>query len=401
MKILNIGPLPPEAGGNNPGGVAHHVWSLNKALTADGHTVHLLPIGRYFALKNRVKSKVFCFSTFLYPWHLPYAFVIAMRLFRAWMKGATAKDLLHFLNVSLRFASVSNQLSTYDVIHVHGMHNSALLALRAIKLQIPMIVTMHSYHDVILRNYGKKKRIDALNKRLECADGIIHVSNVDRQRAQELGVNLSIYEYVVHNGVLEPEYPFAPWTDRNGFCFIGGLLKRKRIGLLLSALKECGTPSPLLVVAGEGNQKQLIKNEKRFVKNVCWVGLVDNARVREIMRKSNVLVVPSSSESFGIVYIEALMEGAAVIGYAPVIEEFHKILHVDDDERRLLVPFSGECEDPVTLAILMINTAALRSSKEGDQIMNTLRKRVMKIFGWKGVAKKMTSVYKEIIKETR
>ena len=42
MKILQIGPIPPEIGGKTIGGVATHVWNLATQLFQCGHQVAIL-----------------------------------------------------------------------------------------------------------------------------------------------------------------------------------------------------------------------------------------------------------------------------------------------------------------------------------------------------------------------
>jgi hypothetical protein len=42
MKILQIGPIPPEFGGGTRGGVATHVWDLSTHLAARNHQVAVL-----------------------------------------------------------------------------------------------------------------------------------------------------------------------------------------------------------------------------------------------------------------------------------------------------------------------------------------------------------------------
>ena len=42
MKILQVGPIPPEIGGKTVGGVATHVWDLSRHLAKRGHEVAVL-----------------------------------------------------------------------------------------------------------------------------------------------------------------------------------------------------------------------------------------------------------------------------------------------------------------------------------------------------------------------
>ncbi|SHH77104.1 glycosyltransferase family 4 protein [Desulfofustis glycolicus] len=397
LKILILGPLPPEANGHNFGGVARHVWGLSCALHAKGHAVNVLPMGRYFFPSHQVRSGFFCYRGMIWPGDIPIAAAIVGHFLKGGCNGFEAKDFLHALNASFRVAVVADMLPKYDIIHVHGVYNGALQALSAINVHPPIITTIHSYHDVFFRKRGQKKRVRIINKRLKWTDGIIHVSKADRAKGGGLGVSLPDREFVVPNGLPEPERPYTPWSGRNGFCFVGSLQARKRIELVLKARRNCGSPGPLLRVAGSGAHEYMVKKAKESGEPVQWKGFVQNVQAREIMRQSCVLVGPSLSESFGLIYIEALMEGAAVIGYEPIIREFHEYLKFDEDEKRLLVPFSATCEDSKELASFMMDTFLWRCSEEGEETMKRLRKRVIAEFGWHGVADKVISVYQKTI----
>ena len=47
---------------------------------------------------------------------------------------------------------------------------------------------------------------------------------------------------------------------------------------------------------------------------VCFTGALSNDKVNELLSKSNVFVLPSSPEGFGITYVEAMNNGCIVIG---------------------------------------------------------------------------------------
>jgi len=355
-------------------------------------------MGRYFSARSRYRSGIYCFRTFPRPTEIFWGLRIGAYLIRDWVKGSEIKDLFHVLNASLRVAIISRRLADYDVIHVHGLHNAALSAVCAAAPRgLPTIVTIHSYSDVVFRVKSQKKRVEIINKRLASASGIIHVSNTDRDRGLVLGVYLSGWDFVVHNGVSESSETVLPWTERNGFCFVGSLQERKRVSLVLEARRKNGSPGPTLVVAGSGPEARLVQQADQSGEPVTWAGSVDNSTVRQIMRNACVLVVPSKSESFGLVYIEALMEGAAVIGYAPVINEFCKEMALEETEKRLLVPFDSGCDDSSLLAKLMSDTLSFRCCNEGEQAMNALREKVVQHFGWKGIAEKMSSVYQKVV----
>ena len=69
------------------------------------------------------------------------------------------------------------------------------------------------------------------------------------------------------------------------------------------------------VVAGDGPLMQPLKNQAEecgLSEKICFLGQIDRDEVQKIMAKSNVYVM-ISRETFGLVYIEAMLQGCIVI----------------------------------------------------------------------------------------
>lgn len=127
---------------------------------------------------------------------------------------------------------------------------------------------------------------------------------------------------VIGNGVRIPR--LARDSKRAGLrkiLFIGRLHPKKGIELLISAiglLKKAGDSVPELAIAGEGERaytcsiRALIK-KLRLEKHIRLVGFVNGRRKQSLYRESDAMILPSHSENFGIVVVEALAAGLPVI----------------------------------------------------------------------------------------
>jgi len=99
--------------------------------------------------------------------------------------------------------------------------------------------------------------------------------------------------------------------------FVGRLAKQKNLPLLLKAfaLINKNAPDMRLNIVGSGeDEKLLIKmicEEK--LNNVILHGRVSDDRLKELYLNSDLFVLPSISESFGIVLIEAMAYGIPII----------------------------------------------------------------------------------------
>jgi glycosyltransferase involved in cell wall biosynthesis len=113
-------------------------------------------------------------------------------------------------------------------------------------------------------------------------------------------------------------------AQRNGplrLLFVGNVTPRKGLHLLLAALETLSEELWQLEVIGDLNTdrtyaERLMKPDgaNGFSNNITWHGRLHAASVEKLMASSHVLVVPSSYEGFGIVYLEGMRYGLPAIG---------------------------------------------------------------------------------------
>ena len=102
-------------------------------------------------------------------------------------------------------------------------------------------------------------------------------------------------------------------ADKPIILFVGNIIKRKNVELLIDAKKEMSVEANLVIV-GDGPQSKELKEkcEKEDIQNVYFTGT--RRDVEDVIPSCGLLVLPSFSESFGLVLIEALSCGKPVIG---------------------------------------------------------------------------------------
>ncbi len=241
-----------------------------------------------------------------------------------------------------------------DVIHLHHNRYYTFSVMKAIKdLAIPVVQTIHDYTllcpsqyypDLYYDTPGTKTRRE--NCSLICSQGsclpttsrLAHPFAHDRKRRRIIknmpafiAPSLKLKEYLEKAGFEKVTYlPFfvdeEKWSfdmnrkKKNKVLFIGRVETNKGICLLLdSILKLKKEISDLeLVIAGDGSELERIRkkvkteNLEGFVNTVGFVGY---DKVNQLYNEANLLVVPSlDMEQFGLIGIEGLASGTAVIG---------------------------------------------------------------------------------------
>jgi alpha-maltose-1-phosphate synthase len=92
--------------------------------------------------------------------------------------------------------------------------------------------------------------------------------------------------------------------------FVGALIQRKGIGYLLSAIDKLGSQVELTLI---GTRFAANARVDAACRRWRWFETIPYDQVLEVMKRSDVLVLPSLSEAFGLVVTEALSCGVPVL----------------------------------------------------------------------------------------
>ncbi|MCA9948022.1 MAG: glycosyltransferase family 4 protein [Anaerolineales bacterium] len=102
--------------------------------------------------------------------------------------------------------------------------------------------------------------------------------------------------------------------------FVGSLIPRKGLDLLLTALAKMPVDSWQLAVVGDTaaaphytTRCQNLTRQLEITAHVRWHGRLSKAELAQQMHNSHILAVPSSYEGFGIVYLEGMAFGLPAI----------------------------------------------------------------------------------------
>ena len=98
-------------------------------------------------------------------------------------------------------------------------------------------------------------------------------------------------------------------NDKVKILTCANLIRRKNIDKLIRACENID--NALLTVIGDGKE---MKKLKKLSSKVSFLGHLEHRKVIEEMRSSDIFVLPSQGETFGMVYLEAMASGCITVG---------------------------------------------------------------------------------------
>lgn len=211
-----------------------------------------------------------------------------------------------------------------QVIHCHLLVPNIYYAYIAARiLRIPLLVTIHGLVDIEQPGHILHPRYKAFEKRLlvrvlKRCDCVIAVSHEIRDYCRSLGImNLQI-----RSGGVDTRY-FSPGEgDGRGILFVGNLTESKGLDHLLQAYARLrGRVSEPLYLAGK-NPLQL---DFSAAEDIDYLGVLSRAELRDAIRRSKLVVLPSKSEGLPLAILEAMSCNKPVL-VTPVGELAHLIV---------------------------------------------------------------------------
>lgn len=239
----------------------------------------------------------------------------------------------------------------FDVLHLHEPLSPGPTLTALMMRTAPIVGTFHAAGDSTSYRY--------LNRVLRSmADGIDVRVAVSRD-AEDLASRYLGGEYRILPNAVELDQFFDPdpaRTRQRSIFFCGRHEPRKGLEVLLRA-HELLEDDVHLVIASEGPETARLRHHHPETARRHWLGRIsDQIKIRELQTCSVFCAPALGGESFGIVLLEAMAGGAAVV--ASDIDGYRNVATHDFDAR-LVAP-----DDPDRLATelrLVLDDSALRA----------------------------------------
>jgi glycosyltransferase involved in cell wall biosynthesis len=175
-------------------------------------------------------------------------------------------------------------------------------------------------HVIQIHDSGRRYR-DVAVRHAPWVDGVTCVGkHIEEPLGQELhAANFSGLLRTVHNGAnFPPLIPRQPYGGPLRLLFMGRVEPLKGVLdfiPLLQRLKKLGVPVRLNIVGGENDFLRRQLTRKGLSPMVTWTGRVPHEQCYAIAAESDVFLMTSRKEPFGMVTIEAMSMGCVPLAY--------------------------------------------------------------------------------------
>jgi alpha-maltose-1-phosphate synthase len=327
---------------------------------------------------------------------------------RPWDLLADANPALQVISTDL---SMTAAVGTAQVVHSHTWYANLAGHLASLLYGIPHVMTMHSLEALRpwkAEQLGGGYHLSTWCERTSTASAAAVVAVSDGMRADILTAYPEIPAErirVIRNGIDTTEYQPDPATDvlrRHGVdlgrpyvIFVGRITRQKGVPVLLRAASWLVPEAQLVLCAGAADTPELGAEVSELVgglrtsrSGVIWIPeMLPRHEIVQLLTHATVSATPSIYEPLGIVNLEAMACGTAVVasrtGGIPEV--------VADGETGLLVP-PGEPE-PLAAAL---NTL-IRDPDRAAAMGQAGRKRAVAEFGWPAIAAQVAALYAELV----
>lgn len=318
------------------------------------------------------------------------------------------KSLSFWLNLRKQFEVIEKKVGGFDIIHSNRISG---LSLKNVS-NIPRVVTPHHLAAETLRILKPpfKDRITNIGGELgmgpyfekKCithSDKVIAISRYVRESIVRVwGIPYDRIA-VIYNGVNPEEYNFKRKEledvitkfdiTKKTILYVGRINDpRKNLVALLKAFKLIlNKIDAKLIIAGRGDIKRYNHLLPQSENNITVTGYINDITLKKLYSASDVFVLPSKLEGFGLSIVEAMAAGKPVVatsvGAIPEIIENGKnglLVHPSDIEGLSNAVYTYLEDDKL-------------AKKVGERNFKYVREN----FTWKKSAIELERVYKELI----
>jgi glycosyltransferase involved in cell wall biosynthesis len=295
----------------------------------------------------------------------------------------------------LKDIKIKYNIKSFDILHAHSLFSNGYIAYKLNKeFKIPYIVAVRSTDiNIFFKNMIHLRKLGV--EILKNARKIIFLSTpykeniVDKYIPHEFKKLILNKSIIIPNGIddfwhknLYKEKPDMN-TEAIKLFYAGLITKRKNLPATLDAINILIEKSYKVqfTIIGKIENKKIFKQFKNK-SHITYIPPQQKEELIHFYRENDIFVMPSKSETFGLVYAEAMSQGMPVI--------YTKDQGFDQQFQEGVVGYHVDCGNSYEIAQRILD---IKSNYKtiSDNCINLCNK-----FNWKMIAQAYKSIYGEI-----
>lgn len=222
-------------------------------------------------------------------------------------------------------ASILKTMTEYginpDLIHAHfAMPSGGAARIVSEQKKISWLLTLHGSDVNVYPAYSHSARI-AFFQSVKAADRVLAVGDSLRRKTLEMtgkdsvvlpiGVDLTQFKQPNQSKMVMRKILQLP-HDKKIITFVGRLIESKGVFELAAALEKV-SEEMVVVFIGDGPAKERLMKHPEYNRRLILKGEIENKKVKEYLFASDYFALPSYTEGFPTVVIEAIAMKVPVI----------------------------------------------------------------------------------------
>lgn len=210
-------------------------------------------------------------------------------------------------------------LKHYDVLISH-MPCGALMAQKLLKKEnIKYVCAVHASDIVVLKSLKYLPFRNKLITTYKNADKIAARSPILKEKIESLIPETKNKTFVAYSGIDENiiSEEIKPFNkEKIELITVASLIKRKNIDIIIKTLKLLDNKHHLTII-GDGNKRRKLEKltkKLHLENNITFTGKIEHNNVFDYLKQSDIFILLSKNETFGLSYLEAMALGNIIIG---------------------------------------------------------------------------------------
>lgn len=301
-----------------------------------------------------------------------------------------------------------NNISNFDIVHIHELYtfHTPIISLICRIFKKPYIIQTHGALNPIIREKSKLIKIIFhklfLDKAINKASAVCYTAEEELKQGHDklkysskpiiipLGINLEEFQFY-QEGKFRKKYPQL--NNNYYILFLGRVEYIKGVELLAKAFVQLSIDHPdvWLVIVGPENKaySNYIRNilqQNEAINKTIFTGILTGTEKLSAYKDSDVFVLPSYSENFGLTIPEAFAFNI------PVITTNKVNIWRDLEENNAAIIINNNSDELLSSLKFLIKNSELKEflGKNGNRL-------VKEKYNWEIISKQLVKEYKEII----